>query len=103
MIPAFPTEDGVTAVTLVGMGAGYVLERRWIGFAISGQWRRRIASFVLGVGILVGLWLGLRAALADLKPMAVYRSVRCGAIGLWGALGAPRKCVRPRLAEVRTE
>lgn len=103
MIPLFPTEDGITAsATLVGMGAGFVLERRWIGFAISSRWWRRIVSFVLGAAILVGLWLGLRIAFADLEPMAVYRSVRYGAIGLWGALGAPWMFVRLRLADVRT-
>jgi membrane-associated phospholipid phosphatase len=78
-----------SGAALAGMGLGFVLERRWVGFEAGGPWWQRVLRFVLGAVILVGLSLGLKAAFAGAAPEALYRFFRYGLVGLWGAFGAP--------------
>lgn len=95
----FLTEDGVTeGATLMGMSVGFVLERRWVGFDSGGIWWKRALRFLLGVAVLFGLWMGLRVAFGSLEPALLFRFVRYGLVGLWGAVGAPWAFVRLRLA-----
>ncbi|MGZ5384640.1 MAG: phosphatase PAP2 family protein [Acidimicrobiia bacterium] len=87
---AWPTEDMVTGGgTMVGIGAGLVLERRLVGFDVAGPFAQRALRFLLGIVILAGLWLGLRAAFDGLEPANILRLIRYSLVGLWGALGAP--------------
>ena len=96
------TEDGVTTgAVLMGMGAGFVLERRWIGFESGGVWWKQVLRLLLGVAVLFGLWMGLRLAFASAEPALLFRFVRYGLVGLWSGLGAPWAFVRLRLAETR--
>jgi len=86
----FLTEDGVTeGAALMGMGVGFVLERRWVRFDVGGPVWKRVIRFLLGVAVLFGLWMGLRVAFADLEPALLFRFVRYGLVGLWGGVGAP--------------
>ncbi len=95
----FLTEDGVNSgATLMGMGVGFVLERRWVRFDSGGPIWRRVVRFLLGGVVLVGLWLGLRLAFSGLEPALLFRFVRYGLVGLWGGLGAPWAFRRLRLA-----
>ncbi len=95
-----PTEEGVTtSATLLGMGIGFALERRWLGFESGGSWQQRVWRFGLGMLVMIGLWLGLRLAFADLEPAFLYRFIRYGLMGLWGAFGAPWIFVRLGLAQ----
>lgn len=91
LIPDFGRDRyALTAsATLLGMGLGFVLERRWVGFDVGVGLRRRILLFVPGVIVLFGLWIGLKTAFSGLEPAPLYRFLRYGALGLWGALGAP--------------
>ncbi len=99
LVLLLPTQDGVTAgATLAGMGAGFVLERRWIGFESGGAWWKRTIRYLLGVVDLFGLWMGLRMAFSGLEPVLLFRFVRYGLVGLWGGLGAPWAFVRLGLA-----
>ena len=98
----FLSEDGVTAgAVLMGMGVGFVLERRWVGFESGGIWWKQMLRLLLGVAVLFGLWMGLRIAFASAEPALLFRFVRYGLVGLWSGLGAPWAFVRLRLAETR--
>jgi len=96
----WPTEDMVTGgATMVGIGAGLVLERRLVGFDVAGTVLRRALRFLLGGVILVGIWLGLRIAFEGLEPAVVLRILRYALVGFWGAVGAPWTFVKLGLAE----
>jgi membrane-associated phospholipid phosphatase len=99
MIALFPTEDGVaTSATLIGMGVGFALDRRWLNFEIAEAWLRRTACYALGVLVLVGIWGGLKVVFATLEPTLVFRFIRYTLIGFWTAFGAPWVFVKLRLA-----
>lgn len=95
----FLTADGVTeGATLMGMSAGFVLERRLVRFDVGGPAWKRALRFLLGVVVLFGLWLGLKIAFAGLEPDLLFRFIRYGLVGLWGGLGAPWAFRRLHLA-----
>jgi membrane-associated phospholipid phosphatase len=94
-----PGETTVTSgATLAGMGVGFVLERRWVRFRANGAPWRRGLRFGVGMIVMLGLYLGLSAAFAGLTPALLFRFVRYGLMGVWGALGAPWTFVQLRLA-----
>lgn len=96
----FLAEDGVTeGATLMGMSVGFVLERRWVGFEPAGLWWKRLVRFLLGVAVLFALWMGLRVAFVGLEPALLFRFIRYGLVGLWGAVGGPWVFVRLKLAQ----
>jgi hypothetical protein len=96
----FPTEEGVTtSAVMLGMGLGLALERRWLGFETGGSGWQRVLRFLLGAGVMVGLWLGLRLVFAGLEAAFLFRFIRYALMGLWGAFGAPWLFVRMGLAE----
>jgi len=74
---------------LAGLGVGYVLENRTIGFAPPVGRRTQAAAFALGMVFLGVLYMGLKMGFAELEPQAVFRFVRYGLVGLWGGLGGP--------------
>lgn len=95
----FLTEDGVTGgATLLGMGIGFVIQARWIGFEVDGVLWRRVARYALGAAVMVGLWAGLRAAFSGLEPALLFRFIRYTLMGLWGGAGAPWVFVKLGLA-----
>jgi membrane-associated phospholipid phosphatase len=81
------TKDTVTnTAALMGMGAGYAVERRYVGFKSGGAIWRRAVRFVFGAIVVFVLYLGL----AEVFPAGLaFRAVRYGLIGLWAGLGAP--------------
>ncbi len=96
------TKDSITTgAVLMGMGVGFVLELRWVGFESGGVWWKQVLRLLLGVAVLFGLWMGLRIAFASAEPALLFRFVRYGLVGLWSGLGAPWVFVRLRLAETR--
>jgi len=100
----WPTEDMVTGGgTMVGIGAGLVLERRLVGFDVAGTLLQRALRFLLGIVVLAGLWFGLRTAFDGLEPAIVLRLVRYGLVGFWGAAGAPWVFLKLGLAEREAE
>ena len=84
---------------LMGLSAGFVLERRFVRFNSYGLLWKRVIRYLLGVSILFGLWGGLRIAFATLEPATLLRFIRYVLVGLWGGLGAPWLFVRLKLAE----
>lgn len=96
-----PTQDQdaiAAAGALLGMGSGFALERRFVGFEAGGRWGIRVLRFVLAAAVLVVIYLGLRIVLADLAPMAFWRFTRYALLGLWAAVGAPWLFVKMSLA-----
>ena len=96
-----PTADRYVltmAATLMGVSAGFVLERRFVRFSSQGLMWKRALRYLLGVFILFGIWGGLRFAFAGLEPAGLFRFMRYLMVGLWGGLGAPWLFVRLKLA-----
>ncbi len=99
LILLFTTDDSVTAgATLMGMSVGFALERRWIRFDSAGPPWKRVARYLLGIAVMMTLWLGLRIVFTGLEPATLFRFVRYGLVGVWGALGAPWAFRHLRLA-----
>src|SRR3990170_4442077 len=100
----WPTEDMVTGGgTMVGLGAGLVLERRLVGFDVAGTLLQRAVRFLVGIAVLAGLWLGLRALFDGREPAIILRLVRYSLVGFWGVIGAPWMFVKLGLAQREAE
>ena len=84
---------------LLGVSAGFVLERRIVRFNSQGLWWQRTTRYLLGASILFALWGGLRIAFGTMEPAALLRFIRYTLVGLWGGFGAPWLFVRLKLAE----
>lgn len=101
-----PHEATVTAgATLLGMGVGFALERRYLDFETEGPvWQRALRYLVGILGMLI-LYAGLKAAFAPLHPVLIWRFIRYALMGIWGSLGAPWTFARVGLApcQVRSE
>ena len=90
MVALLPTEDGGTlgGMTL-GFGVGLALGERWARFDAGGAGWQRVARYVLGAAVVLGLKSGLGAAFEGLRPELALRVLRYGLIGVWVAFGAP--------------
>ena len=89
----------VGCAMLMGAGAGFALERRWVGFETDGPWEQRALRLLLGGVVLFCLRLGLKAAFSGLQPEPAFDFVRYAVMGLWYAVGAPWAFVRLGLAQ----
>lgn len=89
----------ITGATLMGMGVGFALERRWVRFESGGIWWKRVLRFMTGLSILFTLYLGFWAAFHGLEPVRIYSVIRYTLVGLWSGLGAPWLFVRLGLAD----
>jgi membrane-associated phospholipid phosphatase len=83
----------------MGVSSGIVLERQFVRFSSYGILWKRIGRYLLGLGILLGLWGGLRIAFYAMEPVALFRFTRYFLVGLWGGFGGPWLFVRLKLAE----
>ncbi len=98
--PEYPLTAGQLAAkfaglaTLTGMGLAFVHERRWVGFEAPSGTGQRLACFVLGIVVVLGIRFGLKAALTGLEPEVAFRFARYILIGLWAGVGAPWTFVR---------
>ncbi|HXV42486.1 MAG TPA: phosphatase PAP2 family protein [Anaerolineae bacterium] len=100
-LPLFlATEEGVAiSAVILGMSLGLILERRLVCFEADGSWQQRVLRFLVGAAVMVALWLGLRPAFSGLEPALLFRFIRYGLLGLWGAFGAPWLFVKLSWAE----
>jgi hypothetical protein len=104
MILLFPSNEKnglIAGATLMGMGAGFVLEQHFVKFQSGGIRWKKVVRFLLGTAVAFTLWQGLRFGFFGLQPESLYRFLRYGFVGLWGALGAPWIFVKLQLAETR--
>jgi len=74
---------------LAGMGTGFLMEYRYLGFAPPRNWRLKAAAFTLGMVVFTLGYVGLKVLFAGLEPASLFRYIRYGLVGLWGGLGAP--------------
>ncbi len=92
-------EGCITAAsTLMGMSAGFALERRFIRFCSGGTVLKRSLRYILGIAVIILLWAGLKIAFKGLEPALVFRFIRYLIIGLWGSFAAPWVFVKLRFA-----
>ncbi|MEE8524649.1 MAG: phosphatase PAP2 family protein [Thermoanaerobaculia bacterium] len=75
---------------LVGFWIGTICQRRTVDFAVPRSWRRAAAACVLGLSVVFGLRVGLKAAFADLALAESIADVaRYVVIALWLTWFAP--------------
>ena len=96
--PEGPVSD---AAIVFGIGAGFVLMRRYAHFDARGPWLKRIARFVLGVVILLAIRFGLGAIFThDTSVVAmIFRYIRYVIMLLWAMWLAPWVFIKLKLAE----
>lgn len=80
-----------TMGALWGLGAGYLLQQQLVRFNPHTTWRRQIAKIAVGVAVLFGLSIGLKALLPDGNA---FRFLRYGIIGVWATFLTPWLFVR---------
>jgi membrane-associated phospholipid phosphatase len=88
-----------TAASLMGMGVGFVLERRWVRFGSDGTWQKRALRLLLGMAVLVLLRQGMGLLTAGMDHESASRFIRYLFLGLGGSLIAPWLFVFTGLAE----
>jgi len=103
LLVAHPSEDTAMIIgALSGMGLGFLLEGRLVGFSADGLWWRRVLRFLVGL-ILVGIfYVGLKAVfpaeVASSLALA-WRAIRYSVVGVVGTFLAPWIFVKAALAE----
>jgi len=105
LMVAHPSKD--TAMTMgafSGMGLGFLLEGKFVGFSADGLWWRRVLRFLVGL-ILVGIfYVGLKAVFpTEVTPSLAlaWRAIRYGIVGMVGTFLAPWIFVKTALAEAK--
>jgi len=92
LILIHPAEDTTSAMAaLAGMGVGLALMQRYLSFSTHGLWWQRAVRFLIGVGIIFALYLGLKVVLPAEESAfyLVFRFCHYWLIGLWISFGAP--------------
>ena len=103
ILPGSGEYGSKVCATLMGIGLGFALEGRWVGFESGGVSWARVLRFIIGAGGLFCLWLGLRVAFSGIEPALLFKSVRYGLMGLWVGFGAPWIFVKLQLAGRRVK
>jgi len=87
----FSANDTAVAAmaALAGLGAGFILEERHLGFEPARTYSRKGAGFLTGIIIFALIYLGLKKVFAGLEPAALFRYIRYSLVGFWGGVGAP--------------
>ena len=106
LMMAHPSED--TAVTMgafSGMGLGFLLESKFVGFSAEGLWWRRAFRFLVGLILVIVFYVGLKVVFpTEVTPSLALalRAIRYGIIGVVGTFLAPWIFVKAALAEVKS-
>lgn len=75
---------------LIGFWIGTICQRRTVDFAVPRSWRRALAACFVGLSVVFGLRVGLKAAFADLAlAQSVADLARYVVIALWLTWFAP--------------
>jgi membrane-associated phospholipid phosphatase len=93
-------EFSITSLgAFLGMGIGFVLETRYLGFDARGVWWKRLLRFALGIAVLMGLRSGLKSLFAGLEPVILFRLIRYVLMSFWVSCAAPWAFVKTKLAD----
>jgi len=105
LIVAHPSEDtAMTMGALSGMGLGFLLEGRFVGFSADGLWWRRVLRFLVGLILIIVFYVGLKAVFpTKVSPSLAlaWRAIRYGVVGVVGTFVAPWLFVKTALAEAK--
>lgn len=83
-----PDEGGYSVGgAMIGLLTGIVLERRWVGFTVSGSLAMRLARYVVGMAVLAAAFWGMNALWVGAADWS--EAIRYGIAAAWVALGAP--------------
>ena len=99
-------EDVVSTIAgLLGFGVGMILESSRVRFRTDGPVWQRVARYLLGIAVAVGIWGGLRAVFpAEPEWLALpLRFLRYLLLLLWVTYFAPWVFVKVRLATADAE
>jgi membrane-associated phospholipid phosphatase len=97
--PRIETYQIKTAAALMGMGVGFVLERRWVCFDSGGPAWIRALRFLSGIGVMFIIRGGLGLFEAGADHESAFPFVRYLFLGLGGSIVAPWLFVTLGLAE----
>ncbi len=99
IVATAPDEKTVgDAATITCVLLGILLERRWVRFTSRGTLEQKALRTLLGITGNLAFWLGLKVVFGDAEPIAVFRFIRYGLLGLWISVGAPWAFVKLGLA-----
>jgi membrane-associated phospholipid phosphatase len=86
------------AGTLMGLGVGIVLERRWLGFEADGALSSKALRFLLGAALLMAVQGGLAYAFSFMGAETLFRFFRYLVTGFWISYVSPWIFLKLRLA-----
>ncbi|MBC8248227.1 MAG: phosphatase PAP2 family protein [Anaerolineales bacterium] len=105
LVIAHPTENTAMAIgALSGMGLGFLLEDKFVGFSADGLWWKRVLRFLVGLILVIVFYVGLKAVFptgAAPSLALAWRAIRYGIVGVVGTFVAPWVFVKATLAEAR--
>ncbi|MBM4466940.1 MAG: phosphatase PAP2 family protein [Chloroflexi bacterium] len=106
LVIAHPSENtAMTMGALAGMGLGFWLEGKFVGFSTDGLWWKRGLRFFVGLILVIGFYVGLKAVFpTEVTPsfVLVWRAIRYGIVGVVGTFLAPWIFVKVTLAEAKS-
>lgn len=94
---------------MLGTGIGITLEQTRVCFRVAGDWWKRLLRYVLGIGVLVLIWAGLRSVFETIAPPEILwlalplRFVRYFLMGIWTTYYAPMLFVMLTLCDHSVE
>lgn len=99
--------EGVTTAvaSVLGIGIGITLEGSRVRFLVAGAVWKKVARYVIGMAVAVGIWAGLKAVFPE-DPLWVaipLRFLRYTLLTVWVGLYAPMSFVRLGLADAQPE
>jgi membrane-associated phospholipid phosphatase len=105
LLVVHPSEDAAMAIgALAGMGLGFLLESKFVGFSTEGLWWRRVLRFLVGLISVIVFYVGLKAVPIEVTPSLAlaWRAIRYGIVGGVGTFVAPWIFVKIALAEAKS-
>lgn len=107
LVAAHPSEDtAMITGALAGMGLGFLLEGRFVGFSADGLWWKRALRFLAGLILVIAFYVGLKVVFPTgiATPLALaLRVIRYGVVGVIGTFIAPWIFVKAGLAEAKKD
>ncbi|MGA9347801.1 MAG: phosphatase PAP2 family protein [Anaerolineae bacterium] len=105
LLVVHPSEETAMCMgALAGMGLGFLLEDRFVGFSAEGLWWRRVLRLPMGLILVIVFYVGLKALFpAEVAPSfaLAWRAIRYGVVGVVGTFLAPWIFVKAALAEAK--
>ena len=105
LLVVHPSEHTATTMgALSGMGLGFLLESKFVGFSSDGLWWRRVLRLLVGLILVIVFYAGLKAVFpTGVTPSLALalRAIRYGIVGVVGTFLAPWIFVKTALAEAK--